>query len=29
MNEARADTQAYDAKARKQLRELSLKLTGL
>ncbi len=29
MNEARADPQAYDAKARKQLRELSLKLTGL
>jgi len=29
MNEARADSQAYDAKARKQLRELSLKLTGL
>ena len=29
MNEARADAQAYDAKARKQLRELSLKLTRL
>ena len=29
MNEARANAQAYDAKARKQLRELSLRLTGL
>jgi NAD(P)-dependent dehydrogenase (short-subunit alcohol dehydrogenase family) len=29
MNEARADSQAYDAEARKQLRELSLELTGL
>jgi NAD(P)-dependent dehydrogenase (short-subunit alcohol dehydrogenase family) len=29
MNEARANAQAYDAKARKQLRDLSLKLTGL
>ncbi len=29
MNEARADAQAYDAQARKQLGELSLKLTGL
>jgi NAD(P)-dependent dehydrogenase (short-subunit alcohol dehydrogenase family) len=29
MNEARANPQAYDAKARRQLRELSLKLTGL
>lgn len=29
MNEARANPQAYDAAARKRLRELSLKLTGL
>ncbi len=29
MNEARANAQAYDARARKQLRDLSLKLTGL
>jgi NAD(P)-dependent dehydrogenase (short-subunit alcohol dehydrogenase family) len=29
MNEARANPQAYDAKARRQLRELSFKLTGL
>lgn len=29
MNEARANPQAYDADARKRLRELSLKLTGL
>lgn len=29
MNESRADPQAYDAKARQQLRELSVKLTGL
>jgi len=29
MNEARADAQAYDAKARKQLRDLSIRLTGL
>ena len=29
MNEARANPQAYDAKARRQLRDLSLKLTGL
>jgi NAD(P)-dependent dehydrogenase (short-subunit alcohol dehydrogenase family) len=29
MNEARANAQAYDAKARQQLRELSLRLTGL
>jgi NAD(P)-dependent dehydrogenase (short-subunit alcohol dehydrogenase family) len=29
MQPARADAQAYDAKARKQLRELSLELTGL
>ena len=29
MNEARANPQAYDAKARRQLRELSLKLSGL
>jgi len=29
MTEARANPQAYDAKARRQLRELSLKLTGL
>src|SRR5712672_1887525 len=29
MSEARADAQAYDAKARKQLHALSLKLTGL
>ncbi|MHC4053699.1 SDR family NAD(P)-dependent oxidoreductase [Bradyrhizobium sp. 25ACV] len=29
MNEARANPQAYDAVARKRLRELSLKLTGL
>jgi hypothetical protein len=27
--EARADAQAYDADARRQLRELSLRLTGL
>jgi NAD(P)-dependent dehydrogenase (short-subunit alcohol dehydrogenase family) len=29
MNETRANPQAYDAKARRQLRELSLELTGL
>jgi NAD(P)-dependent dehydrogenase (short-subunit alcohol dehydrogenase family) len=29
MNETRANAQAYDAKARKKLREMSLKLTGL
>ena len=29
MNEARANPQAYDAKARRQLRDLSQKLTGL
>ncbi len=29
MNETRANPQAYDAKGRRQLRELSLKLTGL
>jgi len=29
MNESRANAQAYDAKARRQLRELSLELTGL
>jgi len=29
MNESRADLQAYDAKARAQLRKLSLELTGL
>ena len=29
MNESRADPQAYDAKARAQLRKLSLQLTGL
>jgi NAD(P)-dependent dehydrogenase (short-subunit alcohol dehydrogenase family) len=29
MNESRADPQAYDAKARAQLRRLSLELTGL
>jgi len=29
MNEARANAQAYDAEARRQLRELSLKLSGL
>jgi len=29
MSEARANPQAYDARARRQLRELSLKLTGL
>jgi hypothetical protein len=29
MNEARANPQAYDADARKRLRALSLKLTGL
>jgi NAD(P)-dependent dehydrogenase (short-subunit alcohol dehydrogenase family) len=29
MNEARADPQAYDTRARQQLRQLSLKLTGL
>ena len=29
MNEARANPQAYDAKARRQLRDLSLKLAGL
>jgi len=29
MNETRANAQAYDAKARKQLRDLSLKLRGL
>jgi NAD(P)-dependent dehydrogenase (short-subunit alcohol dehydrogenase family) len=29
MNEMKANAQAYDASARKKLRELSLKLTGL
>jgi hypothetical protein len=29
MNEMKANAQAYDAAARKRLRELSLKLTGL
>jgi hypothetical protein len=29
MNETRANPQAYDAKARRQLRELSLRLAGL
>jgi hypothetical protein len=29
MNESRASPQAYDAKARAQLRKLSLELTGL
>ena len=29
MNEARANPQAYDVDARRRLRELSLKLTGL
>ena len=29
LREARADRQAYDASARRQLRELSEKLTGL
>src|SRR2546429_3518431 len=29
MNEARANPQAYDAQARRRLRELSLKLAGL
>jgi hypothetical protein len=28
MSEARANAQAYDASARRKLRELSLKLTG-